>query len=100
LPLAAWAHAYVVSTSPASGDVVTSSPGRVTVVYDEPVTISAGALAVYAANGKRVDSGKVLQPVGDSGVLVSTTNVHRERGHPATACRHHVFSVLLFPQGG
>jgi copper transport protein len=65
-PLAAWAHAYVVSTRPVSGAVVTSSPGRVTVVYDEPVTISAGALAVYAANGKHVDSGKVLQPVGDT----------------------------------
>jgi methionine-rich copper-binding protein CopC len=66
LAAAASAHAYLVHSSPASGEVLKTSPGRVTLTYDEQVTISAGALGVYDASGKHVDSGEVTHPAGDT----------------------------------
>jgi copper transport protein len=66
VPAAAWGHAYLVSTDPASGAILKTSPGRVTLVYDEPVTISSGALGVYDATGKHVDAGEIQHPAGDT----------------------------------
>ena len=60
------AHAYLVHTDPASGAVLKASPSRVTLVYDEGVATSAGALGVYDSAGRHVDSGVVLRPAGDS----------------------------------
>jgi copper transport protein len=61
-PAAASAHAYLITTSPAIGAVVPSSPSQVSLTYDEGVTIDPGALAVYDAAGQRVDDGVVRQP--------------------------------------
>lgn len=69
-PAAASAHAYVVRTSPAAGAVLKAAPSRVTVVWDEAITTGTGgtsaALGVYGASGKRVDTGTVEHPVGDT----------------------------------
>ena len=43
-----------------------ASPSRVTLVYDEAVATSAGALGVYDSSGRHVDSGVVLRPAGAS----------------------------------
>src|SRR5215469_16923554 len=70
VPASAGAHAYVVKTSPASGVVVKTQPARVTVVWDEAITVGSGgaqaALGVFDAKGARVDSGDVQHPVGDT----------------------------------
>jgi copper transport protein len=69
-PASAGAHAYVVRTDPAGGTVLKRAPSAVTVVWDEAITYGTGgaraALGVYAADGRRVDSGRVEHPVGDS----------------------------------
>jgi copper transport protein len=70
VPASAGAHAYVVRTSPAAGAVVKTTPAKVTVVWDEAITVGEGgaqsALGVYNGAGKRVDSGDVEHPVGDT----------------------------------
>jgi copper transport protein len=69
-PASAGAHAYVVRTDPPAGALVKTAPHRVTVVWDEAITFGIGgpraALGVYAPDGKRVDSGNVQHPVGDT----------------------------------
>jgi len=65
-PAAAFAHAYLVQTDPASDAVLKSSPARVTLVFDEGIATTGGALGVYDSTGARVDSGAVLRPGGDS----------------------------------
>ncbi len=54
---AAWAHATIVSTSPADGSIVAHAPTQVTATFDEPVGISPSSLEVFAPNGERVDTG-------------------------------------------
>ena len=69
-PASAGAHAYVVRTDPPAGALLKTAPSRVTVVWDEAITLGIGgsraALGVYAPNGKRVDSGNVQHPTGDT----------------------------------
>jgi len=69
-PAAAGAHAYVVRTEPASGALLKTAPPKVTVVWDEAITFGIGgaraALGVYGPSGKRVDSGDVRHPAGDT----------------------------------
>ena len=72
LPLAfaarAGAHAVLESSSPAPGEVVAA--GRVVSLvelrFDEPVEVSLGSLRVLAADGHRVDLGRVYHPGGAS----------------------------------
>ncbi len=63
LAAGASAHAYPVTTKPAIGGVVKSSPPKVAIVYDESVSVPA--LAVYDAAGKLVSGGTVTQPAQD-----------------------------------
>jgi copper transport protein len=64
----AGAHAVLESSSRAPGEVVAA--GRaVSVVelrFDEPVEVSLGSVRVVAANGHRVDLGRVYHPGGAS----------------------------------
>ncbi|WP_167551037.1 copper resistance protein CopC [Cellulosimicrobium cellulans] len=55
--LPAAAHASLVATSPAHGEVLDSSPDAVTVTFDEPVTVVAGSFSVTGPDGVRHDSG-------------------------------------------
>src|ERR1700722_20211633 len=54
---AAWAHATIVSTSPADGSIGPHAPTQETATFDEPVGISPSSLEVFAPNGERVDTG-------------------------------------------
>jgi copper transport protein len=54
---AAWAHATLVTTTPAEGATVPQAPTRVTATFDEPVSVSPDSLRVFAPNGDRVDAG-------------------------------------------
>src|SRR5690606_3206771 len=50
------AHATLVSTSPAPGSVLDSSPGEVRVTFDEPVSSDGDSLRVIDASGRTVSS--------------------------------------------
>lgn len=63
---AASAHATVVSTSPADGEVLTAAPTVVSVRFDEPVQMEFGALRVFSPSGSRVDEGSPSHPTGHS----------------------------------
>jgi copper transport protein len=58
------AHAYLQSSSPAQGVVLTTSPLTVTLHFSEQVGTSLGALSVLNAVGDNVATGKVLRPFG------------------------------------
>ena len=53
----AWAHATLVSSSPADSAIVRQAPARVSATFDEPVVVSADSLRVFAPSGARVDTG-------------------------------------------
>ncbi len=54
---AAWAHATLVTTSPADGAVVQQAPAQVTATFDEAVGVSSDSLEVFSPQGDRVDQG-------------------------------------------
>ncbi len=51
------AHAVVITSSPAAGQVVVRAPGEVWVQFSEPVSAAEGALRVLDSQGRRVDLG-------------------------------------------
>lgn len=51
------AHATVVTTDPADGALLATAPARVTVTYDEAVSLQLGALRVFAPDGSQVEVG-------------------------------------------
>lgn len=60
-PLAApvAAHAVLEASTPRPDSVVSALPARVTLRYDEAVTVLPGSLRVYGPDGSRVDRGDV-----------------------------------------
>src|ERR1700722_15991545 len=54
---AAWAHATLVTTTPADGAIVAKAPAEVTATFDEPVGVSSDSLQVFAPNGTKVGNG-------------------------------------------
>lgn len=50
------AHATLVSTSPAEGEVLTSAPEEISLVFSEPVTLAPDGIAVFDATGAPVAS--------------------------------------------
>lgn len=57
----AWAHAYVIATTPTNGAELGSAPTEIRVTFDEAVTLpsAAGSTSVIDSAGKPVDSGSV-----------------------------------------
>src|SRR5581483_10899574 len=51
------AHAAVVSTAPAQGSVVGSSPTSAVVTFNEPVRLVPDKIQVLAPDGKRINTG-------------------------------------------
>jgi copper transport protein len=72
----ALAHATVVATDPADGSRLGDPPEQVSVTFSEHVTFSSGYLRVVDSKGRRVDTGSVEHPGGDS----STVSVHLRQG--------------------
>jgi copper transport protein len=61
----AFAHAQLQSTEPASGSVLATSPGVVVLHFGEDVEVQFGAVRVFDANSRRVDTGNAYHPHGD-----------------------------------
>jgi copper transport protein len=101
LPAAASAHAYLISTSPPVGGIVRSSPTRVTVTYNE--AISVPTLAVYDAAGGRVDSGTVMHPAADTLAVTIphrlATGTYTVAWRVTSADTHVVHGVFTFSVG-
>jgi copper transport protein len=62
---AAWAHAQLLGTSPASGSTVQSMPKEVIFEFNQNVGGTLGAVRVYDAQGREVDDLAVSHPDGN-----------------------------------
>ena len=58
----AGAHARLITTEPANDAVLEQSPRSVLLRFDDPVETAFGAIRVYDARARRVDSGEVERP--------------------------------------
>jgi copper transport protein len=65
LPAVASAHAQLEGTVPQRGAVLEHVPGQVVFRFDESVEAGLGAVHVFDAKGRRVESGGVFHPGGD-----------------------------------
>lgn len=65
------AHAALQETSPADGAVIDTSPGEVVLTFNEPVTVTIGAVRVYDADGTQVDAGDAGLGTNDTTLRVS-----------------------------
>lgn len=88
------AHAVVVATDPAGGQVLAEPPSRVTVQFSERVSTDLGGLRILDAEGDQVDSGdSTLSGSGETltvslppgladGTYVASYRVVSADGHP------------------
>lgn len=85
------AHATLISSDPAEGEVLAAVPDAVTFTFDEPVTLSSGGVQVFDAAGAPVDSASVsrdttvtvdLPATLDDGTYVVTWRAVSADGHP------------------
>ncbi len=67
---AAWAHATIVTTSPADGVIVKQAPTQVSATFDEPVGVSSDSLKVFSPNGTRADTGATTHGSEPSEIVV------------------------------
>ena len=58
----AFAHAELVSTSPADRSVLSVSPPRVTLRFNEPVETVLGSIRVFDADARQVGGGRLSSP--------------------------------------
>jgi copper transport protein len=58
----AGAHAAFVSSTPADGERLETSPADVTFAFNEEVTVGLGGITVLNSNGDRVDEGVTTRP--------------------------------------
>ena len=87
----ALAHANLIRSDPADGDVLDDAPSEVTLTYSENVTVQNDGVRVLDATGERVDSGTAtasgpvvtvpLEPLADGGYVVAWRAVSAD-GHP------------------
>lgn len=88
------AHAVLTGSSPSDGEAFDTSPGEVSLSFNEPVAANEGSLRVFDADGTRVDSGPVeddddatvavgLPDLGD-GAYVAAYRVVSADSHPIT----------------
>jgi methionine-rich copper-binding protein CopC len=77
-PSAAWAHAQLLSTSPADNAVVAHEPAAVEFTFGESVGIDGEAVRVFDHDGRRVDAGRSFHPGGRG----PTVGVHLRSGLP------------------
>ena len=65
---AASAHAELLSTTPADGSVVATSPAQITLRFSEAVPSSLGSVRAFGPNAEQVATGAVNTPSpGDAG---------------------------------
>ena len=91
----AGAHARLITTEPTNDAVLEQSPRSVLLRFDEPVETAFGAIRVYDARARRVDSGEVQRPSDREarisldrrlarGTYTATWRVVSADGHPVS----------------
>jgi copper transport protein len=65
------AHAQLLSTEPASNEVLDAPPDQVVLHFSEAVQPPGDAIQVFAASGDEVDVGDVTSPAGGADVAVT-----------------------------
>ena len=95
LPATAWAHAQLVSVTPADASTLTVAPTRVVLVFDENIQRIGDAVVVTGPDGRRVDDGapgvfgatatERLRPLVYRGRYTVSYRVVSDDGHPVTA---------------
>ena len=93
----AMAHAILQSTTPARGVTVKSEPKLVMFRFNEPVESSFGAVRVFDAKGRQVESGSVSRPRGQSSVAIGLTPRLPQGSYTAT---YRVISADSHPVSG
>ena len=87
----AFAHASLLESNPAPGEVLQASPQQIRLSFSEVVSASFGAVRVYNSDSERVDSGdvktrnnavEVQVPKLDNGSYVVTWRVTSADSHP------------------
>jgi len=91
------AHALLEGTSPARGVTVKTQPKLIVFRFNEPVESNFGAVRVYDAKGKQVQSGSVSRPNGQSSVAVGLEPKLPQGSYTAT---YHVISADSHPVSG
>lgn len=99
----AWAHAVLQEASPSDRSVLESSPGEVTLRFNEPVELPSGGLRVFDAEAQRVDEG-VIDVGGPETIGVALPADLPEGGYVVTwrvlsADSHPVGGVITFTIG-
>ncbi|HEY6890825.1 MAG TPA: copper resistance protein CopC, partial [Solirubrobacter sp.] len=80
MPASAWAHAQLMSTTPAANATVKTEPKLVTFSFGESVGGTADSVRVYDSSGARVDLGDARHPHGDSKVYGVSLKPHLPHG--------------------
>jgi copper transport protein len=104
------AHASLITTDPGQGARVEQAPSKVTLTFDEPVSLGAGYARVLAAQGARVDTGAasvtgavvtipVRSGLPDGGYLV-TYRVVSDDSHPIAGAFSYVVGNGAFVPTG
>src|SRR5215475_10051958 len=94
---AAWAHATLVTTSPADGAIIKQAPTSVSATFDQPVGVSNTSLEVFAPNGDRVDAGATTHGAKPSQIVVKLKS---GLGHGTYTVGWHVISADSHPVQG
>jgi copper transport protein len=106
LPAAASAHATLQESTPERGAALERPPAAVTLRFDEPVEVAFGAVRVFDAQGRRVDSGPTFHPGGrGEQVAVKLKGGLGRGGYTATyrvvsADSHPISGGFVFTVGG
>jgi copper transport protein len=100
--LAAWvpaagAHAILQDTNPPRGETLKKEPKLVVFRFSEPVESSFGAVRVFDAHGRQVESGEVQRPEGQKSVAVGLEPGLPKGSYTAT---FHVISADSHPVSG
>jgi copper transport protein len=74
------AHAVLEFTQPADGAVLSSSPARVVMGFDESVELPLGSVAVYNSAARRVDQGLAYHPGGRADQIAANLPGHLPAG--------------------
>jgi copper transport protein len=102
---AAWAHAQLLGTSPASGATVKVQPKEVIFEFNQDVGGTLGAVRVYDAQGNEVDDLNVSHPDGDEHWMGVGLKAHLPDGtytgtyRVISADTHIVYGGLVFDIG-
>jgi copper transport protein len=104
-PASALAHAQLLGTQPVSGTTVKSTPREVIFEFNQAVGGTLGAVRVYDAAGKEVDSGNVSHPDGNEHWMGVGLPAHLPDGtytgtyRVVSADTHIVYGGLVFNIG-